>query len=113
MADERPDRGNAHVRKPGRGQSQRDNPDTVAAEAAQLLDTPAFSRAYDGVRDALIKEIEDLQVDGGKADDDYERELCRSLRALKSVKRMLVVTVQGQQLRLAQGGPQVEGVENG
>ena len=95
MAD--PDTSNAQVRrKRGRGDTSQ-----VANEAQQLLDNPAFDRAYRSAREQIIGHIEDLPASGHAEDIELERELCRTLRALKGVRRVLVVTVQGEQLRLA------------
>lgn len=94
----KPDTSNAHIRKP---ESRRQSPDLKALDAQRLLDDPAFVRAYDAVRDGLINELEGLQHDGSETMLDYESEICRTLRTLKSVKRAIALGVQGQQLRLA------------
>lgn len=94
---------NAHVR---RGASKRQSPDVQADEAKRLLDDPAFIRGFEAVHEGLINEISNLKHDGQEATDDYERELCRTLRTLNSVKRAIALGVQGQKLRLADFRPQ-------
>lgn len=96
-----PDRGNAHIRKT----SKRESPDVKASEAQRLLDDPAFIRGFDAVREGCITELENIKHDGSEALEDYEREICRTLRTLNSVKRAIAMTVQGQKLRLADFKP--------
>lgn len=98
----KPDTSNAHIRKP---KSRREAPDLKAKDAQRLLDDPAFIRGYDAVRDGLINELEGLKHDGSDSMLDYEAEICRTLRTLKSVKRAIALGVQGQQLRLADFKP--------
>lgn len=97
----KPDTSNAHVRKGGRRQS----PDVQADEAQRLLDDPAFKRGVSAVREGVINELERIKHDGQPETDDYERELCRTLRTLKSVERAIAMGVQGQKLRLAEFRP--------
>lgn len=92
------DTGNAHIRK---GESRRDDADIIANDAHRLLDDPAFKRGFNLVRDGLIRELENMQHDGSEAMDDYEREVCRSLRNLMSVRRAIGACIQGQTLREA------------
>lgn len=73
-----------------------------AEEAQRLLDDPAFIRGFEAVREGLINEIDNLKHDGQPETDHYERELCRTLRTLRSVKRAIALGVQGQKLRLAE-----------
>ncbi len=94
----KPDTSNAHIRKGG----QRTSPDAKAGEAQRLLDDPAFIRGFDAVREGCIHELEAIKHDGTETIDDYEREICRTLRTLKSVKRAIALGVQGQKLRLAE-----------
>ena len=91
------DTSNAQVRQ-GRGRRDRSK---IADEAQRLLDDPAFERAYTLAREQLIEHIESLPASGHAEDIELERELCRTLRALKGVRRVLTVTVQGEKLRLA------------
>jgi hypothetical protein len=98
----KPDTSNAQIRKP---KSRRESPDLKAQDAQRLLDDPAFVRAYNAVRDGLIAELEGLKHDGSESMLDYESEICRTLRTLKSVKRAIALGVQGQQLRLADFRP--------
>lgn len=97
----KPDTSNAQIRKGGRRQA----PDVQAEEAQRLLDDPAFIRGFDAVREGVINELEAIKHDGQPQTDDYERELCRTLRTLNSVKRAIALGVQGQQLRLAEFRP--------
>lgn len=87
---------NAQVRK-----GKRESPDVQANDAQRLLDDPAFQRGFDAVREGMVNEIVNLKHDGQPETDHYERELCRTLRTLNSLRRALVLGVQGQKLRLA------------
>lgn len=95
----KPDTSNAHIRK---GSSKRESPELQAGEAQRLLDDPAFIRGFDAVREGCIHELEGIKHDGTEMLDDYEREICRTLRTLKSVKRAIALGIQGQKLRLAE-----------
>lgn len=97
----RPDKSNAHVRKG----SKRESSDLKADEAQRLLDDPAFQRGFESVREGMVNEIINLKHDGQAETDDYERELCRTLRTLNSLKRALALGVQGKALRLAEFRP--------
>ena len=94
------DRKNAHIR--GKTTSKRQSPDVQADEAQRLLNDPAFERGFEAVREGVINELVNLKHDGQEATDNYERELCRTLRTLQSVKRAIAIGVQGQTLRLAE-----------
>ena len=98
----KPDTSNAHVRKRG---SRRQSPDVKADEAQRLLDDPAFVRGFEAVREGMVNEIINLKHDGQPETDDYERELCRTLRTLNSLKRAISLGVQGHKLRLAEFRP--------
>lgn len=76
----------------------------LAGEAEQLLENPAFQRAYDAVRDGCIKILEDMQHDGSPEMVDQELEICRTLRTLKSVRRNLSLAVQRRELKLVKRG---------
>ena len=91
------DTSNAHVRKE-RGSNV---PQTEANEAQRLLNDPAYTRGFNNVRDFLIRELETLKHDGSPEMDNYEREICRTLRTLTSTKRAMTVGIQGQDLRAA------------
>ncbi len=91
------DVGNAHVRS---RIPRREEPDVQANEAQRLLDDPAFKRAFSVVKDAMVREIINFKHDGSDQADDYERECCRTLRTLNSLRRALALGVQGQELRL-------------
>lgn len=81
----RPDTSNAHVRE-----GARQKPDKLAADAERLVNDPAFLRAYNAVRDELVRRIESFQPSFGEGtsheNDAYERELCRSLRTLSRLR---------------------------
>lgn len=89
------DTANAHVR---RG-TKRQEPSVAAQEARRLLDDPAFKAGVAKVRDGLVAELEGLKHDGKPETDDFEREVCRALRMLKSVVRAVSITVQGEAFR--------------
>lgn len=91
---------NAQIRT-GETTSRRQDKDIQAEEAKRILDDPAFIRGYTSVRDGLINAIENHKSDGSTDSDQYERELCRSLRTLGALKRSIALGVQGQALRLA------------
>ena len=93
----RPDKSNAHVRKGGK----RESPEAVASEAQRLLDDPAFQRGTELVREGLVRELENIKADGSPEQEDFEREICRSLRNLKSLRHAIAACVQGQTLREA------------
>ncbi len=93
----RPDKRNAHVRKGGK----REAPEAIANEAQRLLDDPAFVRGVDLCRESLVRELENLKADGSPEQEDFEREVCRSLRNLKSLRHAIAACVQGQTLREA------------
>ena len=95
---------NAHVR--GKTRSRRQTPDVKAEDAQRLLNDPAFIRGFEAVKEGMINEIVNLKHDGQPQTDAYERELCRTLRTLNSVKRAIAIGVQGQKLRLAEFQPQ-------
>lgn len=92
---------NAHVRK-GRG----DPRDLQAERAGKLLDDETFNTTFDDVRTSVIACIEEHKADGSQASEEYELELCRTLRTLRSVKRALILKAQGATLRAANFRPQ-------
>ncbi len=96
-----PDTKNAHIRKGGRRQA----PEVLADEAQRLLDDPAFVRGFDTVRESMVRAITEFKHDGSPEADAYERECCRTLRTLTSLKRAIALGVQGQKLRLADFRP--------
>lgn len=99
--------GNAHLRP----DSKRQSLDVQADEAQRLLNDPAFNRAFEAVREGLITELEEFKHDGQPETAQYEDEICRVLRTLKSLRRALALGVQGQRLRLAEfqaGTPEKE-----
>lgn len=93
---------NAQIRK---ANSRKDGL-TDAENAERLLNDPAFARAHDMLRNAFIEELEMLQHDGRDETTAYEEELCRGLRTLRSIKRLLSQAVQKKTLRLAEFRPQ-------
>jgi len=90
---------NAHVR--GGEERRRRAPDVEADEARRILDDPAFIRGHDRLRNELIRRIEEFKSGGTGEDEEYQLELCRSLRTLKSLRQMIGATIQGQTLREA------------
>ena len=97
-----PNTKNAHVRT---DTSKRRAPESLAEESKRLLDDPAFIRGYDTVHNGLVNALANIQHDGSESMDNYERELCRTLRTLHSLRRSIALGVQGQQLRLAEFKP--------
>ena len=93
----KPDKSNAHVRK----DSKRESPEAVANEAQRLLDDPAYKRGTELVREGLVRELENFKHDGSSEHEDFEREICRSLRSLRSIRHAIAACVQGQTLREA------------
>jgi len=94
---EKADTSNAHVRKT----SARESPEVNANDAQRLLDDPAFKRGIELVREGLVRELEQMKADGSPELEDFERECCRSLRSLKSIRLAITACVQGQTLREA------------
>jgi len=86
--------------------SKRTSQEVVAEDAARLLGDPAFIRAYDVVEEGLFNAVRAHRPNGTQEADDVEREYCRSIRTLHSLKRVLNVTIQGQKLRAADFKPQ-------
>ncbi len=91
------DTSNAHVRKG----TKRDSPEFAANDAKRLLDDPAFKRGIELVREGIVRELEQSKADGSPEQEDFERECCRSLRSLKSIRLAIAACVQGQTLREA------------
>ena len=96
------DAGNAHVR---RKTSKRQSDEVQANDAKRLLADPAYVRGYDNVHRALTGMLENFQHSGSTEDDEFEREICRSLRTLARVKRAMAIGIQGQALREADFRP--------
>jgi len=97
----KPDANNAHIRKG----SKRQSPDIIANDAERLLKDPAFIRGFDGVRNGTIALIETTAHDGSPEFDAAEREMCRTLRTLASIRKDISLCVQNQTLRLADFKP--------
>ena len=72
----------------------------------QLLDNPAFKRAYSTTQQTLLEMILRLKHDGSPEAENFEREACRSLRNLECLRRALSLAGQNQQLREADFRPQ-------
>lgn len=105
-------RKNAHVRRGRRGntvEAVRQSVELQANEAEQLLNHPAFKRGFDATHDAIIKMICETPSDGSPEFEAAEREMCRSLRTLYSLKMTITKSVQKQKLRLADFKPTDEG----
>ena len=97
MARGKADTSNAQIRKG----SKRESSEVVANDAKRLLDDPAYVRGVELVREGLVRELEQMKHDGSPELEDFEREVCRSLRSLKSVRHAITACVQGQTLREA------------
>jgi len=99
---------NAHIRK----DTQPDKTNEVAADDAQrILEDPAFVRGFDETREGIIKLLEEIRHDGSDDMNNYERELCRTLRSLTCIKRIIGLGVQRQQLRAVDFKPQQKEAE--
>lgn len=94
---------NAHKRP--EKSTRRESGEVQANEAQRLLNDPAYIKGFNAVRDALIRTLEEFQHSGSREDDDFEREVCRSLRTLTRTKRAMSVGIQGQALRDADFRP--------
>lgn len=104
-----PDRNNAHIRRGPA--SRRATPGVQANEAQRLFNDPAFIRGFDGTERALIDLIASVKHDGSPEMFAAEQEMCRTLRSLRSLKRIISTTIQGQKLRLADFKPQSDDQE--
>ena len=89
---------NAHIRKP---QTSGEDQSIAADDARRLLQDPAFVRGHERLRDELIRIIEDGKDDGSVQFEEQMLETCRTLRTLKSLRRMIGATIQGAELREA------------
>ena len=98
----KPDTKNAHVRG---GSQRREDPEVAASDADRLLNDPAFVRGFEAFREELIRCIIDMKHDGSPEADAYERHKCLQLRDLSDLKRHISVSVQKQNLRLANFKP--------
>lgn len=82
-----------------RGTSKRQNIDTQALEIERLWDDPAFQRVFSMTEKGLIDAIMNNKHDGSVEFENYERELCRQLRTMKSLKSIMVAISAGRSLR--------------
>lgn len=98
---------NAHIRQPSR-QPVRNSPGVQAHQADRLLNDPAFTRAFEQTEEAIVNLIAQTQSDGSAECEAAEREMCRTIRTLRGLKRVIMLTVQGHQLRLADFKPETE-----
>jgi hypothetical protein len=98
-----PDRHNAHIRRGPA--SRRQSPEVKADEAERLFNDPAFKRGFDGTEKAIVELIATSKHDGSPEFEACEREMCRTLRTLRSLKRAILITIQGQKLRVADFKP--------
>ena len=89
---------NAHVRR----ETKRQSVEVERSEAQRALEDPAIQRGFDTVRDRLVAELVELKHDGQPETDAFEREVCRCLRTLQSVRRLLSIAVQTGKLESAQ-----------
>ena len=58
-------------------------------DAERLLTDPAFLEATNGLREAIVKQIESLELDGSKEKQDHVIELARLLQTGKKYQRLL------------------------
>ena len=97
----RPDTTNAHIRQSAPQSKREATPSQFAFDADRLLNDPAFIRVMELTEESILHLIVSSQHDGSAAFEAAEREMCRTLRTLRSLKRVLSKTLQGEQLRLA------------
>jgi hypothetical protein len=88
---------NAHIRGDVPGAKQPE----LATDAVRLVNDPVLVKAFDAVRNELIRQIEEAPINGDPRATETEREVCRQLRGLRGVRRALIVAAQGQKLREA------------
>lgn len=82
-----------------RGSSKRDHIDTQAADIERLLNDPAFIRVYDMVEKRILEALMNNKHDGSPEFENFERELCRQLRTMKSLKSVMMAISAGRSLR--------------
>ena len=90
-----------------RRESRRQSPEVTAGDAERLQNDPAFIKAFDETRETIIDALERLVINGTDEQVEVERELCRSLRTLGTVRRTLLKSAAGQKLREADFRPRV------
>ena len=61
----------------------------TAHDAARLLTDPAWTEATEGLREAIVKQIESLELDGSEEKEAHAIELIRLLQAGKKYQRLL------------------------
>lgn len=97
----RADTNNAHIRGAPVADKKSREPSQLSKEADRLLNDPVFQRAMDVTEEAVLNLICQGRHDGSAEFEAAEREMCRTLRTLRSLRRVLTRTLQGEQLRLA------------
>ena len=70
--------------------SNRDSPIAHGIQAEQLLQNPAFNRAYDRLREQKISALETMQLTGTPETDAFAVATVRDLQALLNVRRTLL-----------------------
>jgi len=93
------DTSNAHVR--ANQPRQRGQRSHQSLEAERLYNDPAFQEAVSTVERGIVDLIVNTPNDGSPEAENAEREMCRSLRTLKRLPRVMLRVMQGEQLRLA------------
>ena len=61
----------------------------TAHDAERLLTDPAFIEATSGLREAIVKQIESLELGGSEAKESHAIELIRLLQTGKKYQRLL------------------------
>ena len=101
---------NAHVRGE-QPKKQRGQKSQQAMDAERLFNDPAVQDAMSHMEQAIVNLIVETQSDGSPEAEDAEREMCRSLRTLKRLPRIMFRVLQGEKLRAADFRPHEPGQE--
>ncbi len=85
------------------GTLNRESMNAFSADVMRLMDDPTFVKLWDMIENEIIELITDPQNknDGSPEFDNFERELCRQLRTMKSLKRIMMAVSAGGSLREA------------
>lgn len=62
---------------------RRHDPSVIAEDVRRLLAEPLIGEAFDRYEQALVDELASRQHDGSDAFEDWERELCRTIRTIR------------------------------
>lgn len=96
------DTGNAHVRP--EAQTKDAESQQLAAAVMRLGNDPDFRRVIEKMRSETVRLIENIQTDGAPETEQYERELCRTLRTLHAFPRLFVKVEANERLKASDFG---------